>query len=102
MVAYTPDGSGMAAPSTLTGAPGPAKTHADTSIVTVVMRYHAGPGATEPPPPARATIKVLVARRDGRWWVATPDAFNPVNTRRGGLTERELRADYARLRAAAR
>jgi hypothetical protein len=96
------DGSGIAAPATIAGRPRAAVTQVNTSIVTVDVRYRAMPNATAPPPPARATVRTLVVKRDGRWWVATPNAFNPAYARRGGLTEGQLRQSYAKLLAAAR
>jgi hypothetical protein len=102
MAVNVPDGSGISPPAAMTGTPRGAATHGNTSIVTVDVRYQPMPNPTAPPPPARATIKVLVVKRDGRWWVATPDAFNPAHAGDGGLTEPELRRSYATLLAAAR
>ncbi len=48
------------------------------------------------------TVKVLTVRRGGRWFVATPDAVNPLHARTGGFTEAQLRADHAKLLAAAK
>jgi hypothetical protein len=102
MVAYTGDGGGMAQPETITGTPLSAATRGGASIVTVAVRYRARRGGTAPPPPARATVRVLVVKRGGRWWVGTPRAFNPSYARAGGLTERQLHADHAKLMAAAK
>jgi hypothetical protein len=74
----------------------------NTSIVTVDLRYRTVPYIQAPPTPTRARIKVLVIKRDQRWWVATPEAFNAAYASRGGLTEPELRRSYARLLAAAK
>jgi hypothetical protein len=102
MAMDTGETSGVASPSTIAGTPGAAATHGDTSIVTGDMRYGAMPNATAPQPPPRATMKILVVKRAGRWWVATPNAFNAKHASRGGLTAPELRHQYAGLLAAAR
>lgn len=102
MVLNTPENAGIAPPATITGTPRAASTNGNTSIVTADVHYEPMANATAPPPPARATIKVLVVKRDGRWWVATPDAFNATHASRGGLTEPQLRRSYLKLLAAAR
>jgi hypothetical protein len=102
MVLNTPEGSNVGPPATIAGVPRAAVTHGNTSIVTVDVRYRTVHYISAPHTPARARIKVLVVKRDGRWWVATPEAFNAVHANRGGLTERELRRSYAKLLAAAK
>jgi hypothetical protein len=102
MVLNPPEGSNVGSPATIAGTPRAAVTHGNTSLVTVDVRYRTVPYINAPPTPTRARIKVLVVKRDGRWWVATPGAFNPVYADRGGLTERELRRSHARLLAAAK
>jgi hypothetical protein len=102
MVMDTGEGNGVAPPTTIAGTPRAAATRGNTSIVTVDVRYGPMPTATLPQPPARATIKVLVVKRNGRWWVATPDAFNAKHASRGGLTASQLRRAHAELLAAAR
>jgi hypothetical protein len=96
------ENSGVVSPATIAGAPRAAVTHGNTSIVTVDVRYGPMPNATAPQPPPRAALKVLVVKRDGRWWVATPAAFNARYASRGGLTAAQLRRSYAALLAAAR
>jgi hypothetical protein len=96
------EGGDVGAPATISGTPRSAVTHGATSIVTVDVRYRASRANSGPPVPGGATIKVLVVKRDGRWWVATPQAFNPRYASRGGLSIAELRHAYAALRAAAR
>jgi hypothetical protein len=61
MAMDTGEGSGVAPPATIAGAPRAAATHGNTSIVAVDVRYGPMPTATVPQPPPRATIKVLVA-----------------------------------------
>jgi hypothetical protein len=100
LTGYTGDTGEMAQPSKITGTPVSAETRGDTSIVTVDLRYESSYRLL-PAPPREATAKVLVVRRDGRWWVATPQAFNPLHTRDGGFSERELRAQHEELLAAA-
>jgi hypothetical protein len=102
MVLNTSEGSNVGPPATIAGTPRAAVTHGNTSLVTVDVRYRTAPYINTPPTPTGARIKVLVVKRDGRWWVATPGAFNPVYADRGGLTERELRRSYAKLLAAAK
>lgn len=102
MVLSTRENGSVGQAATIAGTPRSAVTHGNESIVTVDVRYRAMPSETVPPPPARATIHALVVRRGGRWWVATPDAFNPEHAGRGGLSESELHRSYARLLAAAR
>ena len=92
----------VASPATIAGTPRAAVTHGNTSIVTVDVRYRPMPNATAPQPPPRAAVKVLVVKRDGRWWVATPDAFNARYASRGGMTVAQLRHSYAALLVAAR
>jgi hypothetical protein len=102
MVLNTPEGSNVGPPATIAGTPRAAVTLGNTSIVTVDLRYRTVPYIQAPPTPTRARIKVLVIKRDQRWWVATPEAFNAAYASRGGLTEPELRRSYARLLAAAK
>jgi hypothetical protein len=92
----------VVSPATIAGNPRAAVTHGNTSIVTVDVRYGPMPNATAPQPPPGAAVKVLVVKRDGRWWVATPDAFNARYASRGGMTAAQLRHSYAALLAAAR
>lgn len=96
------EGGPVGSAATMTGTPRSALTSGTTSIVTVVMHYVPLPNLTVPPPPRSATIKVLTVKRDGHWWVATPHAFNPAVAVHGGETPAELRAEYAKLLAAAR
>jgi hypothetical protein len=103
LLAGDPGEGGPVGPAaTMTGTPRSALTTGSTSIVTVVIHYVPLPNLTVPPPPRSATIKVLTAKRNGRWWVGTPRAFNPAVAVRGGETAAELRAEYAKLLAAAR
>jgi hypothetical protein len=102
MVIDAGENNGVASPATIAGTPRAAATRGNTSIVTVDVRYGPLPNATAPQPPPRITLKVLVVKRDGRWWVATPDAFNARYASRGGLTAAQLRHSYAALLAAAR
>src|SRR4051794_34960137 len=102
MVAYTGDTGPVAAPDTIKATAISAATRGDTSIVKVALRFTVGRGAMYPAPPSPVTVKVLTVRRGGRWFVATPDAVNPVHARTGGLTEAQLRADHAKLLAAAK
>jgi hypothetical protein len=39
---------------------------------------------------ASSTAEVPTVKRDGRWWVAAPQAVNPAVAARGGLTESQL------------
>jgi hypothetical protein len=102
MVMDAGENNGVASPATIAGTPRAAATRGNTSIVTVDVRYGPMPNATAPQPPPRTSVKVLVVKRDGRWWVATPDAFNARYASRGGLTAAQLRHSYAALLAAAR
>jgi hypothetical protein len=96
------EGGPVGPAATMTGTPRSAATTGKTSIVTVVIHYVPVSGLTVAPPPRSATIKVLTAKRGGRWWIATPHAFNPAVAAHGGETPAELRAEYAKLLAAAR
>jgi hypothetical protein len=96
-VQYTGDTGEMAAPTRIAGTPVDTETTGDESVVTVAMRYSADPDNSAPAPPAEARIRVLVVRRDDRWYIATPRAFNPLETRDGGMTADELRAEHRRL-----
>lgn len=90
-VMYTGDTGQMRPPSKVVGRPVAAKTSGDQSVVSVAMRYESDPtGSTSPSPPATATIKTLVIKRDDGWWVATPEAFNPIHAAEGGYDETEL------------
>lgn len=103
LVMYTGDTGKMLPPTKIFGSPVSAETSADASTVTVDMRYESPPplGAdTTPPPPSKATIKVLVVKREGSWWVATPQAFNPLFAAEGGLSESQLRDQHRKLLAA--
>jgi hypothetical protein len=102
MVDYTGDTGLVAAPETIKATPISAASRGDTSVVKVTLRFTVGPGADYPAPPSPVTVKVLTVRRGGRWFVATPDAVNPLRTRTGGLSEAQLRADHAKLLAAAK
>lgn len=102
MVAYTGETGPVAAPDTINATPISAATRGDTSVVKVTLRFTVGRGSEYPAPPSPVTVKVLAVRRGGRWFVATPDALNPVHARTGGLTEAQLRADHAELLAAAK
>jgi hypothetical protein len=103
VVMYTGDTGQMLAPTKISGSPLSAETSADTSVVTVDMRYESGKqhaGTDAPPPPSKATIRVLTVKRVGSWWVATPNAFNPLTALGGGLDEAELRELHEKLLAA--
>jgi hypothetical protein len=102
MVAYTGDTGPVAAPDTIKATPISTATRGDTAVVKVTLRFTVGGGAEYPAPRSPVTVKVLTVRRGGRWFVATPDAVNPLHARTGGLTEAELRADHAKLLAAAK
>jgi hypothetical protein len=102
MIAYTGDTGPVAAPETIKASPLSAERRGDTSVVNVRLRFSVRPAAQYPAPPSPVTVKVLTVRRAGRWFVATPDAVNPVHARAGGLTEAQLRADHAKLLAAAK
>jgi hypothetical protein len=97
LVADTGDTSGMASPSKILGTPVSAETSLDESIVTVDMRYEVLSEPARRAPPAKARIKVLVIKRHGSWWVATPQAFNPRSAAEGGLSESELRDQHKEL-----
>jgi hypothetical protein len=99
LVSYTGDTGAMLPPSKISGTPVSAHTSADKSIVTVDMQYATDEryGNTAP---AKATIKVLVVKRDGSWWVATPQAFNPLQAAEGGFEESALRDQHEELLAA--
>lgn len=93
LVAYTGDTNEMEPPTSLSGEPLSAGGEGDASVVTVDMRY-AARSSSAPAPPANARVKVLAVRRDGDWYVATPEAFNPLHARDGGFSEAELRAQH--------
>ena len=95
-VGYTGDTGRMAAPSSIEGEPTAAATDGDSSIVTVAMRYASQPSPSAPPPPPTADVKVLAIERSGSWWVATPQAFNPLNAV-DPASESELRAQHRKL-----
>ena len=98
LTAYTGDTGGMTSPSTIASEVRREETDGDSSLVTVHLRYGSGDDTPESlRPPAEGTAKVLVVRRDGRWWVATPQAFNPLHTADGGFTVGELRAEHREL-----
>jgi hypothetical protein len=99
MVQYTGDTGEMRAPSRISGTPVGAETSGDESIVTVDMRYSVDStrSRTVPAPPASARVRALVVKRGGRWYVATPRAFNPLRARDGGMSPAELRAEHDRL-----
>jgi hypothetical protein len=67
----------VASPATIAGTPRAATTRDNTSIVTADVRYGPMPNATAPQPPPAATVKVLVVKRDGRWWSARPAPSMP-------------------------
>lgn len=97
-VLYTGDTGRMRPPSKVSGKPVAAETSGDQSVVDVELRYEsAAEGSSSPAPPAKATVKVLVVKRDGSWWVATPQAFNAVQAAEGGYDESELRSQYEQL-----
>jgi hypothetical protein len=100
-VMYTGDTGDMDPPSKVSGSPVSADTSASESVVTVDMHYESRPRPTGEPsdtaPPANASIKVLVIKRDGAWWVATPQAFNPLAAAEGGVSEAELRRQHSEL-----
>lgn len=100
-VSYTGDTGKMLPPSKISGTPVSADTSGDESIVSVAMRYDSDQryGSTAPRPSAAATIKVLVVKREGSWWVATPQAFNPLHAADGGFRESELRDQHEELLA---
>ena len=103
LVMYTGDTGKMLPPTKIFGSPVSAETSADTSIVTVDTRYESPPalGAhSAQPPPSKARVKVLVVKREGSWWVATPQAFNPLFAAEGGLSESQLRDQHKKLLAA--
>jgi hypothetical protein len=97
LVAETGDTSGMAPPSKILGTPVSAETSFDESIVTVDMRYESRWEWGRRALPAKARIKVLAIKRQGAWWVATPQAFNPLSAAEGGLSESELRDEHKEL-----
>lgn len=101
-VMYTGDTGQMAAPSAISGRPVGTDTSRDESVVRVEMRYRIDESRTytAPAPPAVATVNVLVVKRDGSWWVATPKAFNPLHAADGGYSESELRKQHRELLAA--
>ncbi len=84
---YTGDTSGVKPPAGITGKVRTAKTSGASSIVSVAITYQLDDGKTS----TAGDVKMLVVRRDGAWWVASPQAVNILNTRDGGMTERELR-----------
>jgi len=98
------EGGEVGPPSAVSGTARAAVAHGATSVVTVDLRYSPSPNlsAGAPAPPAHATVKALAVKREGRWWVATPEAFNPKHAIQGGMTEPQLRRSYAALLAAAR
>jgi hypothetical protein len=102
LVMYTGDTGQMAPPRTISGNPVSADTAGDRSVVSVAMRYEIDERQTytAPPPPPEATVNVLVVKRDGSWWVATPQAFNPLHAADGGYNEFELRQLHEELLAA--
>jgi hypothetical protein len=102
LVPYTGDTGEMLPPSRISGTPVSARTSTDESIVTVEMQYASDDrqGSSASAPPAKATIKVLVVKRDGSWWVANPQAFNPVQAADGGFEESALRDQHEELLAA--
>jgi ketosteroid isomerase-like protein len=101
-VAYTGDTGQMAPPSRLSGSPVGAKTSGDTSVVTVEMHYSSRKkGSSAPAPPAEAITKVLMVRRDGKWYVATPQSFNPLLARGADPSDAALRRAHRRLLATA-
>jgi len=102
LIAYTGDTGPVAAPDTIKATPISAATHGNTSFVRTTLRYTVGRGATYPAPPSPVTVKVLAVRRAGRWYVATPNAVNAVHASTSGLTEAQLRAQHAKLLAAAK
>lgn len=95
--------AGVLGPTSIAGTPRAAATRGETSVVTVDVRYGVprggGAAGAEHPTPRRATVKVLVARSAGRWFVATPEAFNVRYVIDGGLSEAQLRAKFAAVRS---
>ena len=91
----------MAPPSALSGTPVATETSGDHSVVRVEMRYRTDEDrtSTAPAPPEVATVNVLAVERDGTWWVATPQAFNPLHAS-DGYTGPELRRLHGELLAA--
>ncbi len=68
-------------------------------FVTVRARYLRADSAAHTE--SAVTLKVLVVRRSGSWWLATPQAFNPGAASHAGLTEAQLRSEYRKLLLAA-
>lgn len=76
-VMYTGDTGQMAAPSAISGRTVATRTSSDRSVVSVE-----------------------IVRRNGSWWVATPEALNPLHATDGGYSESELRQQHRELLAA--
>jgi hypothetical protein len=90
---YPGENSDVPAPRSISGRPLSSRVTGDTAIVKTAVRFNPG---------TSATVNVLVVNRDGEWWLATPQAINPVIAAKGGLSEAELRSEYRELRAASR
>jgi hypothetical protein len=90
---YTGETGDVPVPRTISGRPLSSRVTGATAIVKTAVDYEPG---------TSATVNVLVVKRDGEWWLATPQALNPVVAADGGLGERKLRSEYRRLLAASR
>ena len=101
-VMYTGDTGDEPIVEGVSGDPVATREDGETAFVTVDLTY----GGRTPPRsadalPATHRAEVMVVNRDGRWWVATPFAFNITEARAGGMSEGELRKSYAEAVAVA-
>ena len=102
LVLYTGDTGEEPSIEAVSGETVAAREDGETAFVTVDLTY-TGRTRTGPPDalPATHRAEVMAVNRDGRWWVATPFAFNIIRARDGGMSEAELRKSYDEAVAAA-
>ncbi|WP_028063800.1 hypothetical protein [Solirubrobacter soli] len=90
----TGDTSGIAPPTGFTGTITGTSAAGERATVTIAMSYDGAPGFENRP------VRVLVAKEEGSWWVATPRALNVLSAAHPP-TDAELVQQYDELVAAA-
>jgi hypothetical protein len=90
MLYYAGDNGEFEQPLGLSGKVTGVSEHGDRAVVDVAMRYE---GASNP---GADSTRVLTVREQGKWWIATPMAFNVMSASQPS-TDSELDEQYRRL-----